>query len=225
MQNKARKNEEIKSYLKKLFPKAEIELEFNSDFELLVAVILSAQCTDKRVNIVTRKLFENYNKPVDLAKISQEKLEEIIKPCGFYHNKATAIIETSKDILKKYNGVVPLNREDLMTLKGVGRKTANVVLSTLINFPAIAVDTHVFRVSKRLGISNAKNVIDCEKDLMNFFDKNDWAKLHYLLVLFGRYYCKAKNPKCESCELKQMCYYYINNQKLNKGEKDVFRQS
>lgn len=203
----------IQTYLKDMFKEAKCELNYSTPFELLVAVILSAQCTDKRVNMVTSELFKKYNKPQHFAQLKNEFLEQLIKPCGFYKNKASAIIETSKDILQKFDGKVPMDREKLMSLKGVGRKTANVVLSVLTDFPAIAVDTHVFRVSNRLGISNSNNVTKCENDLMAYFDKSDWSQMHYLLVLFGRYHCKAIKPKCEICNLKSVCKFYNNLKK------------
>lgn len=171
---------------------------------------MSAQCTDKRVNLVTKEIYKKYNKPSDFAEMEIELLEQLIKPCGFYKNKAKAIKQTSLDIIQKFDGQVPMNREELMTLRGVGRKTANVVLSELTDFPAIAVDTHVFRVSNRLGISSSTNVTKCEKDLMEYFDESDWSQMHYLLVLFGRYHCKAIKPKCEVCKLKNVCNYYKN---------------
>lgn len=208
MDKKNEKRNEIMTYLKDMFPNASCELKYNSPFELLVAVILSAQCTDKRVNLVTREIFKKYNKPSDFAEMEIEVLEQLIKPCGFYKNKAKAIKQTSIDIIQKFDGQIPMDREKLMTLRGVGRKTANVVLSELTEFPAIAVDTHVFRVSNRLGISTSTNVTKCEKDLMEYFDKSDWSQMHYLLVLFGRYHCKAIKPNCGICNLKNVCEYY-----------------
>ena len=201
-------NNIILNYLKNLFPNPKCELNFETPFQLLVAVILSAQCTDKRVNDVTKKLFEDYKNPIDFAKMSQSELENKIFSCGFYHNKAKNIISASSDIINKYNGEVPNNVKDLESLAGVGRKTANVVYSTVFNGNAIAVDTHVFRVSNRLGIVNAKTPKDCEKQLMQRFAENFWSLLHYQLVLFGRYYCKARNPKCSICGLKNICKYY-----------------
>ena len=191
--------------LNKLFPDAKCELEFNNPYTLLVSVILSAQCTDKRVNMVTPKLFEKYPTVFDLAKANQGDVEELIKPCGFYVNKAKNIINCSKQIVEKYKGAVPNKLEDLISLSGVGRKTANVVLSTAYNIPAIAVDTHVFRVSNRIGIASADNVDDCEKQLMQNFPKEKWLNLHQCLVLFGRYICKAQKPACENCVFKDIC--------------------
>lgn len=215
------KSQLVKEYLESLFKEPKCELNFGNDFELLVAVILSAQCTDKRVNIVTEELFKDFKTPHDFLNISQEELEQKIRSCGFYKNKAKAIIETSKDLVEKFDGKLPKTREELQTLRGVGRKTANVVLSVLYDYPAIAVDTHVFRVSNRLGLSNSKDVTKCENDLMSVFKKEDWSKMHYLLVLFGRYFCKAIKPQCQDCKLKQICFYYNNK----KEGKDVLRQS
>lgn len=200
-------------YLKELYPNPNCELKFSSAFELLVAVMLSAQCTDKRVNQVTEKLFKKYNTPADFAKLDAKELEKEIYSCGFYHNKAKNIIECSKNLLNNFGGVVPNNLDDLQTLAGVGRKTANVVYSMWFCGDAIAVDTHVFRASNRLGIACGKTPLEVEQQLMKNFDKTEWSKLHYRLVLFGRYVCKAKNPECETCELKTFCEFYKNNKK------------
>ena len=196
---------EIVSILSKKFPNPKCELNFNSTFQLLVAVILSAQCTDKRVNMVTEKLFQKYKTPNDFANISQSELESLIFSCGFYHNKAKAIISMSTELIENYNGIVPDNLEELQKLSGVGRKTANVVYSVAFEGDAIAVDTHVYRTSHRLGLTKSNNPLDCEKDLMKFFDKKDWSNIHYLLVLFGRYVCKSKNPDCKNCEFRNIC--------------------
>ena len=206
---KKEKNIAVLEYLKKLYPNATCELKFNSIFEMLVAVILSAQCTDARVNKVSPALFEKYKTPQDFANAKQGDIEKLIYSCGFYHNKAKNIIACSKDIVEKYNGVVPNTLEELQTLAGVGRKTANVVYSVGFNGDAIAVDTHVFRVSNRISIAKGKTPFEVEKQLMKNYEKKDWSKLHYMLVLFGRYVCKAKNPQCEDCELKNCCDFYI----------------
>lgn len=194
-------------YLDELFPEPKCELEFSSDFELLVAVILSAQCTDKRVNMVTKELFKKYNTPTAIFSLSQEELEKIIKPCGFYHNKAKNLISASKSLLEKFDGVVPNNQQDLMSLAGVGKKTANVVYAVGFGGDAIAVDTHVFRVSNRLGI-HSKTPIECEEKLQKLIPKEKWSKVHHQLVLFGRYHCKAINPNCKECKLANVCKYY-----------------
>ncbi len=202
------KNKEIFNCLNKIITNPKCELNFKNNYELLVAVCLSAQCTDKRVNQTTPKLFEKYPTVYDLANASLSDIMSIIKPCGCYKNKAQNLKLACTDIVKKFNGQVPDNLEDLMTLRGVGRKTANVVLAEAFSKPTIAVDTHVFRVANRLGLANSKTVDGVEKALMAGFDQKDWVKLHHTLILFGRYYCKAKNPQCENCELKKYCKYY-----------------
>ena len=198
----------ITNYLNELFPEPYCELKFNSTFELLVAVILSAQCTDKRVNETTKVLFQKYNTPQQFASVSQEELEKLIHSCGFYHNKAKSIISASKDIITKFKGEVPDTIEKLITLAGVGKKTANVVYSVGFGGDALAVDTHVLRVSNRLGLANTLNPLKCEQELTKKFPKNIWSKLHYQMVLFGRYKCKAIKPICNECKLKDICKYY-----------------
>ncbi|MBE7075066.1 MAG: endonuclease III [Clostridiales bacterium] len=206
------KNEVFVSYLQELYPDAQCELKYNSTFELLVAVILSAQCTDKRVNEVTSKLFKECNTPEGFAQMQIEELEQKIKSCGFYHNKAKHIKEASIAILEKHNGEVPSNYNALLNLSGVGRKTANVVNATAFKANCIAVDTHVLRVSNRLGFTKSTNPTICERDLVKRFKQN-LAILHHRMVLFGRYYCKAIKPECESCKLKAECKYYTNKNK------------
>ena len=204
---------QIYDILIKKYTNAESELVFNSTFELLVAVILSAQCTDKRVNQVTQVMFKKYNTPQQFASMKQEELEKMIFSCGFYHNKAKNIIAMSKQIVDDFGGEVPNNIDDLQTLAGVGRKTANLVYGLAFNGDAIAVDTHVFRVSNRLRLSVSNNVLDCEKDLMKSIPKNLWTKMHFLLVLFGRYQCKSQRPLCENCEFQSFCKYYSEHHK------------
>ncbi|MBQ7885121.1 MAG: endonuclease III [Clostridia bacterium] len=207
-------NDKFVKYLQNLFPNAVCELNFNSTFELLVAVILSAQCTDKRVNIVTNELFKKYNTPNAFANLKQEELEQMIHSCGFYRNKAKNIISASKDIIEKHNGEVPSDYEKLLSLAGVGRKTANVVSSNAFGANCIAVDTHVLRVSNRLGFTKSQNPNICERDLVLRF-KSDLGVLHHRMVLFGRYYCKAQKPECETCKLKDNCLHY---KKILKGK-------
>lgn len=172
------------------------ELDHKNDFELLIAVILSAQATDASVNKVTPSLFEKYPSPVSLSQAELKDVEKILQTLGLYKNKARFIIETSKIICENFNGQVPRTREALMTLPGVGRKTANVMLAVAYNIPAIAVDTHVARVAKRLGFAKEKDSVDViEKKLMKVFKKEDWAEAHFLLLLFGRYISTARNKE------------------------------
>lgn len=203
--------QKILDTLAKDFPNAKSELNFHSPFQLLVAVILSAQCTDKRVNLVTPRLFEVAPDAKTLAQLPQEKIEEIIHSCGFYHSKATYLKQMSQDIVNRFGGEVPNNIDDLRTLAGVGRKTANVVYAVGFGGQAIAVDTHVFRVSNRLGIANAKNVLDTEKQLMQAIPREQWADSHHYLLLHGRYVCKAQNPQCQRCSVKDLCKHYKEN--------------
>ncbi|MBE7073758.1 MAG: endonuclease III [Clostridiales bacterium] len=199
------KNSEIIESLNKLFPNPKCELDYNSEYQLLVAVILSAQCTDKRVNIVTRELFKDYGSPEKMMLLSQQELEKKIHSCGFYRNKAKNILSMTKDLIEKFDGRVPNNLDEMQSLAGVGRKTANVVLAEAFKDDAIAVDTHVLRVSNRLGLVKSDNPNVCEKALMNTFDKSHWSKLHLQLVHFGRYICKAQRPECETCPFKTIC--------------------
>jgi len=201
-------------YLNTLFEKPVIELNYGSDFELLVAVILSAQCTDVRVNEVTKGLFAKYNTPVHFATLDETYLQQIIRPCGLSKTKAKNLIATARALIDRHGGQVPSTLGELVALAGVGQKTANVVLYAAFGLPAIAVDTHVFRVSNRLGLSasisktGAKNFKKCEADLRDFFKKENWGQAHHLLVLFGRYYCKAVKPLCVGCKIKEYCIHY-----------------
>lgn len=207
------KSKLIYNCLKEKFPNAVCELEFNSNFQLLISVILSAQCTDKRVNEVTKILFGKYPTAFDLANANLEDILKIVKPCGFFNNKSKNIIETSKILVEKFNGEVPKDFSALQTLPGVGQKTANVLTSVGFGEDAFAVDTHVFRVSKRFGIANGKTPEKVEEQLKKVFSKDLWSETHHLMVLFGRYYCKARNPQCNDCKLRENCLYYNN---LNK---------
>ena len=199
---------EIIKYLDELFPNPRCELNYQKDYELLIAVMLSAQTTDKRVNMVTDTLFKKYPDLNSLATANQNDLINIIKPIGTYQKKSENIISISKALLEKNNGIVPNDREFLESLNGVGRKTTNVVLSNLYNENCIAVDTHVSRVSKRLGIADENdNVTIIEEKLNNFFPKEKLGRLHHQLVLFGRYHCKASKPECQNCKLKHICTY------------------
>lgn len=181
------------------------ELQFRNNFELLVAVMLSAQCTDKRVNIITKDLFNKYKTPSDFIKLTQEDLENEIKSCNYYHNKAKNILNMCKDLVDKFNGQVPSDYEDLVSLSGVGNKTANVVLAVGFGKNAFPVDTHVLRVSNRLGMCNTTNPTICEGVVKQYFNEEDYALMHHLILLFGRYYCTARTPKCENCIIKDLC--------------------
>lgn len=191
-----------------LYVDPKCELLFSSNYELLVAVILSAQCTDRRVNQVTSELFKEFNTPYKMITLSQDELEQKIHSCGFFHNKAKHILDMSKDLIEKFNGDVPSDKQQLMSLAGVGEKTANVVLAVGFNIPAIAVDTHVFRVSNRLGLANASDVTQTQKQLEKVLPKEMWIKFHYALVLHGRYVCKSQSPNCDGCGLKNYCKFY-----------------
>ncbi|MBO5910327.1 MAG: endonuclease III [Clostridia bacterium] len=200
------KIDEILNFLNTQFPEAKCELEYNTPYQLLVAVILSAQCTDKRVNMVTEKLFKIAPTPQKMLELGENKLKQIIHSCGFYNNKAKSIISATQSIVNDYNGKVPCNMEQLSSLAGVGRKTANVVLAEGFNQPAIAVDTHVHRVSKRLGLSSEKSTPEkCEQALLKLIPSDKQAKFHIQMVWFGRYFCKALKPECENCKLKSIC--------------------
>lgn len=190
----------------KLFPEAHCELNHSNPFELVVAVVLSAQCTDALVNKVTKNLFQKYKKPEDFIAVPLSELENDIRSIGLYRNKAKNIQKLSHIILEKYNGVVPNDRDLLTELPGVGRKTANVVVSVAYGVPAIAVDTHVERVSKRLGICRWKDsVLEVEKTLMRRIPEDEWSITHHRMIFFGRYHCKAQSPKCEVCPLLLLC--------------------
>ena len=198
----------IENYLDELFINPKCELNYNKDYELLIATVLSAQTTDKRVNEVTSILFKKYDNLEKLRDAPLEDIKEIIKPIGTFNKKAVFVKEIAKYLLDNCKGTVPNDEKILTSIPGVGRKTSNVVRSNLFNFPAIAVDTHVTRVSKRLNLAKEKDVVETiEKKLMKKFPKEHWSKLHHQLVLFGRYHCTAKNPKCNECKLKEICKY------------------
>lgn len=201
------KSSKILNTIREMFPNASCELNYNNLFELLIAVCLSAQTTDKRVNIVTKELFARYSTPKLLGAANYNDVYEIIKSLGLAKNKTKNIITLSNELVTKFNGEVPNTREQLESLPGVGRKTANAVLMEGFRIPAIAVDTHVSRVSNRLGLSESNNVLTIEKDLMNTYESKDWYFVHHGLLFFGRYFCLAQNPKCEQCSLKEYCNY------------------
>ncbi len=202
------KVEFLLSYLDELYPFASCELNYTKDYELLIATVLSAQCTDRRVNMVTKELWAHYDIN-SLSKASSKDIEKIIHSLGNSHKKANYIIDIAKRLVNECDGKVINNREYLESLPGVGRKTCNVVLSNLFNVEAIAVDTHVERVSKRLKLAYMKDdVYTVERKLMKKFPKSRWSKLHHQMVLFGRYNCKAVKPLCLDCKLKSYCRYY-----------------
>ncbi len=201
-------SDEILTQLEALYPDAVPALKFRSPYELLVAVILSAQCTDERVNQVTEKLFEEHNTPQKMLLLSQEELEKYIYSCGFYHNKAAHILSASRDILEKFGGEVPSTLEELRTLAGVGRKTANVVYAVAFGGDAIAVDTHVFRVSNRLGLAEGSTPEKVEEGLCRVIPKEKWSRAHHWLIYHGRRVCHSQRPDCEHCTLAHLCRYF-----------------
>ena len=204
---------EIMEYLEKLFPNPDPELHFDNEFQCLVAVILSAQCTDKRVNEVTAKLFKDYPDSVSMGELSQVELEKLIYSTGFYHNKAKNLLALCKILNEQYNGQVPRDPEVLETLPGVGRKTANVVSSACFGANRLGVDTHVFRVTNRLGLVDAKTPLEVERQWNEKYPEYVNHDSHFRLVLFGRYHCKAQSPKCAECELQNICKFYQDNNK------------
>lgn len=181
------------------------ELNFNTPFELLIAVILSAQCTDKRVNEVTKELFKKYNTPVAFANADVGEIEKAIYACGFYHNKASNIIRCSRSLIERFNGEVPKTIAELETLEGVGRKTANVVYAVAFGGQAIAVDTHVLRLSNRIGFIKSDNPKVVEEALMKLVPQDKWTLMHHLLIHHGRYVCNARKPNCENCAIANYC--------------------
>ncbi len=201
-------SDNILTELARLYPEARPALLYDSPYELLVAVILSAQCTDERVNKVTRVLFEKHNTPATMLELTQEELEKYIFSCGFYRNKAAHILSASKDIMERFGGEVPGNLDDLQTLAGVGRKTANVVYSVAFGGDAIAVDTHVFRVSNRLGIAPGKTPLQVEEGLNKTIPQDLWSRAHHWLIYHGRQVCHSQRPSCSSCTLREWCEYY-----------------
>ena len=201
-------SEKILAELERLYPDAKPALQYKSPYELLVAVILSTQCTDERVNKVTDVLFKNYNTPEKMLTLSQEELEKYIFSCGFYRNKAAHILSASRDIMEKFAGEVPSSHDDLKKLAGVGQKTANVVYAVAFGGDAIAVDTHVFRVSNRLGLAHANTPEKTEAQLNEIIPKSEWSKAHHWLIYHGRRVCHSQRPNCANCTLKALCEFY-----------------
>ena len=202
------KSNRILLTIKEMFPNASCELNYSNLYELLIAVVLSAQTTDKRVNIVTKDLFTKFPTVESLCNATFNEVYDLIKSLGLAKTKTKNIIELANVLKDKYNSVVPNTREELESLPGVGRKTTNVMLMEGFKIPAIAVDTHVSRVSQRLSLSNSDDVKKIEQDLMKTFKEEDWYHVHHGLLFFGRYFCLAKNPKCDECTLKDLCNYH-----------------
>lgn len=198
---------EILDRLGQTYPDAKCALNHTTPFELLVATMLSAQCTDARVNIVTARIFPTYNTPEHFAALTPDQIGELIKDCGLWQSKAKNIHATSHILLQEHGGEVPATREELVKLPGVGRKTANVVLSNAFDVPAIAVDTHVFRVSNRIGLANATTVEETEEQLMRRIPRQLWSPAHHWLIHHGRQICDARKPKCSECPLADLCKY------------------
>ncbi len=208
MKNK-KEASQIVEILRDYYPEATCSLDFETPFQIVIAVMLSAQCTDERVNKTTPLLFKNYGTPEKLANIDLKELEKIIHPCGFYKNKAKNAIACSKKLVNDFNGIVPNNMKDLMSLPGVGRKSANVImLEAFHDAQGIAVDTHAKRISNKIGLSKENDPEKIEKDLLKQFKKEDWVDINHLFVWHGRNTCTARNPKCTSCPLKKYCDEY-----------------
>ena len=201
-------------YFEKNMPIAESELNFENPYQLVVAVILSAQCTDKRVNLTTPALFERYPDAEALSKATVEDIYELIKSISYPNNKSKNLLGMAKVLMSDFNGIVPDDVDKLQTLPGVGRKTANVVASVAFNKPAMAVDTHVFRVSARIGLTkNAKNPLETERQLVKYIPESIIPKAHHWLILHGRYVCKARKPECEKCDINTICEYFLTKVK------------
>ena len=197
-------NEQILAELARLYPDARPELNFSNPFETLVSVMLSAQCTDKQVNKVTEKLFPLFPDVFAIARLTPDELRPYIASCGF-KSKADNIVATCRILVEKYDGQVPRTMEELTALPGVGRKTANVVMANAFGIPTIAVDTHVFRVSNRLGLAHARDVLETEKQLMQVVPREDWIAAHHWLIFHGRRVCAARKPACDACTLAPLC--------------------
>ena len=212
---KKERYEKVITWFQENNPLAETELDYVNAYELLVAVILSAQCTDKRVNIITPPFFERFPDENSLAKAKQDDVFELIKSCSYPNKKAKNLIGMAQTLIEKFGGVVPSDVDELQKLPGVGRKTANVIASVVYKKPAMAVDTHVFRVSARIGLTaNAKTPLATEKQLVKFIPEEKIHVAHHWLILHGRYICKARNPLCEQCGLTNYCKYFMSSKNL-----------
>jgi endonuclease-3 len=193
-------------------PDAQTELRYDNPFQLLVAVILSAQCTDKRVNMITPPLFERFPTPADLAAAGRDEVFALIQSCSYPNNKTTSLMGMARMLVDRFDGRVPDSIDDLMSLPGVGRKTANVILSVVYDRPAMAVDTHVFRVAERIGLTtSSKNPLTTEHELVRNIPSDKIARAHHWLILHGRYVCKARKPLCEQCDIRPYCRFYSKN--------------
>lgn len=214
--------QKVLGFFQEHHPSARTELHYRDPYQLLVAVILSAQCTDKRVNLVTPALFEQFPDAETLAASTPESVYRLIKSVSYPNNKAKHLVGMAKTLINSFGGQVPEQVEDLIKLPGVGRKTANVIASVVYNQPAMAVDTHVFRVSRRIGLTrNAKNPLQAEKQLLQYIPKNLVAMAHHWLILHGRYICKARQPLCEDCGITEYCTYKQNKSKTSKIHKPL----
>lgn len=201
--------DKVLEYFRKNHPVAETELNHNDPFELVVAVILSAQCTDKRVNMITPPLLKEFPTPDAMAEATKEEIYEYIKSCSYPNNKAKHLVGMAKTLVEEFNGIIPDDIRNLQKLPGVGRKSANVIASVIYEKPAMAVDTHVFRVSERIGLTwKAKNPLQAEKQLIQYIPEELIPKAHHWLILHGRYICTSRKPKCDKCPLTQFCKYY-----------------
>jgi len=213
MQKSISKKERYKaviSYFEKAMPLAETELVYQSPYQLLVAVILSAQCTDKRVNMITPPFFEKFPDAESLSVATEEQIFSLIKSCSYPNNKTKNLLGMAKTLITEFNGIVPSNIEEMQKLPGVGRKTANVIASVVFNLPAMAVDTHVFRISNRIGLTtNSRTPLETEKELVKYIPENKLSIAHHWLILHGRYICIARKPKCAECGIKEVCKYYL----------------
>ncbi|MCX8118887.1 MAG: endonuclease III [Desulfobacterota bacterium] len=213
------KTKKIIELLSRAIPDSAIALNFSSPFELLIATILSAQCTDAKVNEVTKELFKKYRSPKDYAEADLKELEEDIRPTGFYRNKARALQRCCQELVNRFDGEVPNSLEALITLPGVGRKTANVILGNAFGIPGIAVDTHVQRVSRRIGLTKHEDPIKIEFDLMAAVPKEDWTRFSNLLIWHGRKTCGARKPLCDRCVIVKWCDYGSRSAKQRKGKR------
>ena len=211
---KADRYSKVMDRFEQMMPDAQTELHFENPYQLLVAVILSAQCTDKRVNIITPPLFERYPTAADLAGAKREDVFELIRSCSYPNNKTTSLIGMAKMLTERFGGKVPDSIDDLMSMPGVGRKTANVILSVVYDKPTMAVDTHVFRVAERIGLTtNSRTPLTTERELIKYIPEEKIPRAHHWLILHGRYVCKARKPLCDECAISQFCRYYEKNNK------------